>query len=107
MTDEAKSPQLAMSAKSDGATESVSPLTAVGFCSKCGIVREDYKGYPVTDCLCTAKKKHKEDCVYVKAVGMWISVASCEKHGYDACEECDCTCGAHKKEEPTTSENGS
>src|SRR5271157_1265554 len=98
MTDEAK-PPLAPERLETVATESVPPLTAVGFCSKCGIVREDYKGIPVTDCLCTVKRRHKEDCMYVKAVGMWISIVSCETHGLDACEECDCTCGAYKKEE--------
>ncbi len=91
MTDEAKPPPVS--------TEPIPPLTAVGFCSKCGIVREDYKGIPITDCVCTAKRKHKETCMYVKAVSMWISIVSCEVHGRDACEECDCTCGAYSAPE--------
>jgi len=75
----------------------VPPLTAIGFCSKCGIVREDYRGIPVTDCVCTAKRKHKDDCMYVKAVGMWIEIDDirCDAHKNFPCEECDCTCGAH------------
>lgn len=69
--------------------------TAVGFCSKCGIVREDHEGVPVTDCVCTAKMKHKETCLYVKAVSCWVEIdgCQCEKHGVFACEECDCDCG--------------
>ena len=66
--------------------------TASGFCSKCGIVRQDVEGVPVTDCVCTAKMKHAETCTYVKAVSMWVSIRSCETHGRDACEECDCDC---------------
>lgn len=67
--------------------------TASGFCSKCGIIRDDWEGIPITDCGCTAKMKHKDGCLYIKAVSMWVSVASCEVHGLDACEECDCDCG--------------
>jgi hypothetical protein len=68
--------------------------TAIGFCSVCGIIRKDVEGVPVTDCICTAKMNHADDCMYVKAVSMWISLGMyCEKHGQDPCEECDCTCG--------------
>lgn len=68
--------------------------TGVGFCKACGIIREDHEGYPVTDCVCTAKLRHQEGCLYIKAVSMWVSVGSCELHGLDACPSCDCTCGA-------------
>lgn len=79
-------------------TETVPPLTAVGFCSKCGIVREDYKGIPVTDCICTASKKHKPDCMYLKGVACPIDIDMyCEKHSLFPCEECDCDCGALQK----------
>ncbi len=67
--------------------------TLSGFCSKCGIWREDCEGVPVTDCVCTAKMKHKEECRYVRAVSMPVSIAQCDPHGLDACEECDCDCG--------------
>jgi len=70
-------------------------FTGVGFCKACGISREDHEGYPVTDCVCTASLRHSSGCMYIRAVSMWVSVAWCEKHGLDACEDCDCTCGAH------------
>jgi hypothetical protein len=66
--------------------------TAAGFCSKCGIIREDHEGIPITDCICTAKMKHDEGCQYIKAVSMPVSVGGCDAHGLDACEECDCDC---------------
>ena len=68
----------------------------IGFCSKCGIVRQDNDGVPITDCVCTAKMKHAETCLYVKAVASWVSYP-CEAHGRDACLECDCDCGAYKR----------
>lgn len=73
-----------------------SPDTENGFCSKCGIIRQDSSealgGVPITDCVCTAKQKHKEGCAYIQAVSMWVSIGSCTVHGLDACPECDCTC---------------
>jgi len=83
-------------------TVQVPALNASGFCSKCGILRTDRDGVPVTDCICTAKQRHKEDCMYVKAVGMWVEVAQCEAHGKDACEECDCTCAWVRLEKEKT-----
>lgn len=68
------------------------PETVVGFCSKCGIVREDYNGINVTDCICTAEKKHAVNCGYLKAVSCPISVGIYCKHGLEACLECDCSC---------------
>lgn len=68
--------------------------TAVGFCSVCGIVRQDEEGIPVTDCVCTARLRHKEGCFYIKAVACPISIGMhCEVHGRDACPQCDCDCG--------------
>jgi hypothetical protein len=67
--------------------------TDIGFCSACRIIREDYEGVPITDCVCTAKINHKENCMYIKAVAMWVSMELyCKKHNLDPCEECDCTC---------------
>lgn len=68
------------------------PEYDIGFCSVCGIVRTDFGGVPITDCVCTAKRKHTPICRYLKAVGMMVSVGSCEPHGLDACEHCDCNC---------------
>jgi len=66
--------------------------TGAGFCRSCGIFREDFEGVPVTDCVCTALMNHLPSCRYVRAVSMWIPVHSCEAHGLDACEDCDCNC---------------
>ncbi len=69
-------------------------VSALGFCSACGIVREDDgNGIPITDCVCTAKQRHKPECRYVRAVSCPVVVASCAKHDLAACEECDCDCG--------------
>jgi hypothetical protein len=68
--------------------------TGMGFCNACGIIRDDIDGIPWTDCVCTAKIRHAEGCMYIKAVSMWVSVGWCEAHGLDACPACDCTCGA-------------
>lgn len=65
-----------------------SPGTFQGFCSECGIWRD-----PVSDCVCTAKINHAEHCRYVKAVSAPVSIAQCDDHGLDACEDCDCDCG--------------
>jgi len=66
----------------------------MGYCSRCGIFRQDTAtGVPVTDCVCTVSKQHAVDCQYRKTVACPIDVGShCEKHGLFACEECDCTC---------------
>jgi len=68
-----------------------------GFCGKCGIIREDIDGSPVTDCICTAKEKHDATCLYLKAVAMPVSVGHCEPHGLEACEECDCDCSRRER----------
>ncbi len=70
-------------------------VSSVGFCSVCNILREDdCNGLPISDCICSAKLRHKADCGYVTAVSCPVSARSCERHSFDACEECDCTCGA-------------
>ena len=64
----------------------------IGFCSKCGILREDMNGIPLFDCKCTAEKKHKSECRYLKAVSCYISIP-CDEHGWDVCPKCDaCDC---------------
>lgn len=65
----------------------------VGFCSKCGIVRQDGpNGLPETDCVCTAEIRHTTACRYVAAVRCPISFP-CEAHVLDVCLECDaCDC---------------
>jgi hypothetical protein len=69
-------------------------MSTVGFCSGCGIVREDDEtGTPITDCVCTALVDHKPDCLYVKCVRCPIDVGVyCSAHGLQACEQCDCDC---------------
>ena len=70
-----------------------SKLNRVGFCSRCGIVREDTPdGTPVSDCICTAAKWHKPGCFYLLSVSSPIAVGSCSAHGLDACEICECDC---------------
>ena len=66
----------------------------VGFCSKCGIIRQDTaEGIPITDCVCTALKRHTEACGYVVSVRCPIDVGiGCDKHDRVICEECDCNC---------------
>lgn len=76
--------------------------TASGFCSKCGIIRQDEDGYPVTDCVCTATMKHAPECVYIKVVSLWVSICGCEVHGLDACPDCDCTCGVKSSKDMFT-----
>ncbi len=71
--------------------------TASGFCSVCQLYREDYEGVNVTDCICTAKQRHDESCLYVKAVSCPIEIGIYCKHGTDRCEECDCDCEKGKK----------
>jgi hypothetical protein len=72
-------------------------VSALGFCSVCSIVREnDGDGRLISDCICSAKLRHKAECGYVAAVSCPVSVRSCDRHQLDACEECDCTCGADK-----------
>lgn len=69
-----------------------------GFCSACGIFRADYNGHPVTDCICTAKKRgHSPDCHYMVAVRCPIDVGIYCTHDLDACEECDCDCEVKPK----------
>ena len=66
--------------------------TDIGFCSKCGYVRQDTNGVPDNDCLCLAQKKHKPECRYLIAIASKIGIP-CEKHGEDVCLICDkCDC---------------
>lgn len=67
--------------------------SAVGFCPACGIVREDLNGVPISDCVCTAKHRHADDCFYVKCCGRVVDTGVVCAHGLEACEEHDCTCG--------------
>ena len=63
----------------------------VGFCSKCGIVRQDDAYGPATPCACFVAH-HSRDCRLRVAVSAWIAI-SCEEHGRDACPACfSCTC---------------
>ena len=69
----------------------------VGFCSVCGIIREDAilpdgRRVPVTDCACSAILHHKQRCLYLKLAGSPIDIGGCERHGRFPCEACDCTC---------------
>jgi hypothetical protein len=71
-----------------------------GFCSKCGLFRQDTaEGVNVTDCRCTALRAgHTEECFYVKSVSCPVVVGMpCKTHGFDSCEECECDCGARKE----------
>lgn len=71
--------------------------TKVGFCSKCGIIREDYKGIPVYDCVCTALIKHSKDCFYTKLIQCPVDLGmSCKTHQLEICENCDCDCKIKK-----------
>jgi hypothetical protein len=81
-------------------------LINAGFCSSCGLIREDFNGTQLTDCACSARRRHADGCTYVKAVRMPVSVGSCEPHGLDACDECDCDCGSVLKtsQPPSTGE---
>lgn len=75
-------------------------MNSIGFCSKCGLVRQDdANGDPETDCVCTAKTKHLASCTYLLSVSCPIDVGIyCKAHLLTACEECDCDCGAISRE---------
>jgi hypothetical protein len=63
----------------------------VGFCSKCGILREDDEHGPMTPCACFVEH-HADDCRLRIAVRSPISFA-CDAHGRDSCPACHpCTC---------------
>lgn len=71
--------------------------SAIGFCEKCGIVREDGvvagRRVAVTDCPCTAVVYgHAESCGYTKLCGSPVTLDGCAAHGRFPCEGCDCTC---------------
>lgn len=70
-------------------------MSAVGFCSGCGLVRQDSEdGVPETECACMVKH-HTEDCAYRRAVSCAIGFP-CDKHDLEVCPDCDaCTCGAN------------
>ena len=65
--------------------------TEVGFCSGCGIVREDGPDRrPVTECACMVAHHHK-DCPRRISVSGPVGIP-CD-HGLEVCPECDaCTC---------------
>lgn len=68
-------------------------MSKVGFCSKCGFIRQDGDdGVVELDCPCTAKRYHSADCQYVKCLSCPVSVGMYCVHGVEACEICDCTC---------------
>ena len=68
----------------------------IGFCSACGIIRQDTaEGVNVTDCKCTALLRHAATCGYVASVSCPIDVGMpCKAHDRNICEECECNCGA-------------
>ncbi len=76
-------------------TKSMTRDSKVGFCSVCGILRQDVNGVPETDCRCTAERTHRPGCMYVQAVGAPIGFPC--MHGRDACISCDCTCEQEPK----------
>jgi hypothetical protein len=65
----------------------------VGFCSKCGLVRNDDEyGWPVTPCACFVEH-HEKTCQLRRAIGAMITIA-CVEHGMDSCPDCNpCSCG--------------
>lgn len=81
----------------------------MGFCSKCGICREDavYEDgvrLAATDCACTVLLVHRKDCMYTRFVGAAIYIAGCAIHHIFPCESCDCTCEGHYQPEMQTAD---
>lgn len=73
-------------------TQRESVGTEIGFCTKCGILRQDDKFGPVTPCACFVDH-HAGDCRLRIALRSWIAIA-CAAHGKDSCPSCSsCTCG--------------
>ncbi len=67
--------------------------SAVGFCSRCKLVRSDDEyGWPITPCACFVEH-HAEDCRLRIAIRAPIGVP-CDEHKADSCPTCfSCTCG--------------
>ena len=67
--------------------------SAIGFCSRCGLIRQDdAHGWPVTPCACFIEH-HAQDCRLRIAIRAPIAIP-CDEHRADSCPVCfSCTCG--------------
>lgn len=82
-------------------------LDESGFCSKCGIFRQDVivcefgscgeyidRRVAITDCPCTAVRYgHAKTCRYTVACAFPVGLEGRAAHGQFPCEDCDCDCG--------------